>query len=180
MWKFFKNLFLITGIILISTSCSELDLIKKGNQGYFLFGDKKFKIAQLLIQDEGNNGISVGKNFDIVFLSPGINYDQVNKTATGNGEILEIDLTSPSADELSSGKYTFSSTRAINRFIWGYLGLNLDFPDNGKDSDAFYTQIIGGFLEVSANEDKVDIDFRFETKDGRDIVGKYSGNFLRY
>lgn len=180
MEKSFKNLFLITVILLISTSCSELDFIKKENQGYFLFGDKKFKIAQLLIQDEGNNGISEGQNFDIVFLSPGINYDQINKTATGDGEILEIDLTSSSADGLSSGKYTFSSTRAINRFIWGYLGLNLKFPDNGNNSDAFSTQVIGGILEVSANENKVDIDFRFETKDGRDIVGKYSGNFIRY
>lgn len=168
----------LSGIFFIACNKDDDD---NGTKNSVSFDGETYELSTGFIEEYGQNDDN-SADFDIIFASSGIVYDEKEDEYTGTGEAIYLDLNSPSLTELAAGTYTYDglyysdpdATRQPNTFVDAglFIGFNIE-TENGATywSDENST----GTVKISKSGSTYTIEFTFTVDGGKEVRGYFEG-----
>ncbi|MBE0638179.1 MAG: hypothetical protein IH598_06655 [Bacteroidales bacterium] len=115
-------------------------------------------------------------NFDVILLSPGVEYN--GEDPTGQGHAILWEMFSSSSTDLVPGTYSFDANETYNANTFDYSIALIDFDmTNGSGTYVFIT---GGTVTIEKSGSTYTITADCNTSDNKKITGYYKGNLTFY
>lgn len=164
-------LFLTLGVI--STSCDDDESFSATNS--FTIDDVEYDLSQGILFINGPNGEG-GFDFDVALTSSTIEFDPSVGYFSGTGDIVVLDLDSPSENTLEVGTYNFAQDRSEYTMTYAAIGLGID-ADYGSGDEIEAT---AGSVEVRKSGSETVLTFNLTLSDGRTVAGSYKSDLIEY
>ena len=175
-----NNNFLIASLLLsvfFFNSCEkDKEPSNEEPSNYFSYDGENYVLNQGFIEEFGENEDG-SYDFDIVLVSPTIQYIPSDAELSGIGDIVYLDLNTSSANGLVSGSYNFSSERGEFTFVDGGIVIKGDVSTEEAEIEA---EIVGGKINVLVVDDITTLDFDLTTRTNKNVKGRFQGTLTPF
>ncbi len=168
----------VTFTIFSMQSCSSSD--DENPTNHFTYNNTDYDLGTqgiIVIDEQATEGV-YSHGLDLI--TPGILYNEDSSTISGKGDVIYLQMNSPSPDKIATGTYQFDlkNTELYNASMGG-LVFNIDF-DSKSDDDHDEISFVRGSITVKEESGNYEITWTLEDKDGTTITGFFKGNLLKY
>jgi hypothetical protein len=161
---------ILISLFLILYGCKQKEEVDPGS--YFTVNGQTIMLQKGYMYDFGSNTDLVSRDFDIVLVTEGINYNESNKEMEGTGSFVYLDLNVNSTEKFEPGTFQWNTVRGPDTFIYGFAGITCSLSAGVCDYEGLAN---GGSVMVEISGKSFIINFTMTLIDGQTATGYFKG-----